>query len=529
MLKRGLIIGILIGGLILVLSTYVMAGWTTKTVEAGSFYEQVPYQLNSSNLYVIYHQNTNALRLANSSDGGATWTTQQVTAGPVGFLNGLYVKNETNIYIIYYYNTVPQACRVVYSTDAGATWNTETIESGINTCYVHSLVSDGNKLYLARRDGTAITFSYANISDMTEWVDIATGFTVQNYPMQMSSPDGQNFFIAYHGAATTVVDLANSSDGGLTWSTQTMDSQATGIQRPDVWAKDANTIYYEWVFGTSMYLRNSSDAGATWTEKVVDSSVDDRIAYIDGYGDQVYLWAMNAVADPTDYKSVDGGNTFSGTLVLENQGWIYSNTYAYDYNNRIRSSHSPSPGTVYLSVYSALVPNITEFTGGRTTDFSSVDLAAIDGMILENSFAAITWAGTVVADNQGFDENIQFGDGFVSINSHNLDSSINTSAEVEIFNLDGCYNVTVYYSPQPEASLVDLKSNGQVCNATTTPACTNIQCTSGTVTFDVPHFDSFGAEGDQDPGAVPEFSTVAMIIALLGAVMGFFVIRQKVY
>ena len=116
--------------------------------------------------------------------------------------------------------------------------------------------------------------------------------------------------------------------------------------------------------------------------------------------------------------------------------------------------------------------------------------------------------------------NIQLRHRLVSVNSASA-PELNKSATITL-TFDGYCPVDLYYYANYTTEINEIISNGQICNETTTPACTNINCQYESITFDVEHFDSYGA-GD---GAVPELSDIAFILVIAG-VMGMFVYVKK--
>jgi hypothetical protein len=172
------------------------------------------------------------------------------------------------------------------------------------------------------------------------------------------------------------------------------------------------------------------------------------------------------------------------------------------------------------------LPHYTTFeVGPGTTSFvNSSDLENVPSVTLANNWGKVNWVGNTYVSDQDFDTNVKIGYGFVSVNAANLHSSLNSSADVSI-TVDGCATYTIYYASSFYTSFADIKANGQECNEFTTPACTNIVCNGNTLSFTVPHFDGFGGEGGN--GAVPEFSTWTMMIAILGIMISFIFIRKN--
>jgi hypothetical protein len=190
--------------------------------------------------------------------------------------------------------------------------------------------------------------------------------------------------------------------------------------------------------------------------------------------------------------------------------------------------------TDVANLYNAgVLPAATSFsTSYGSTNFGLVsDLSSIPGVKLASYSGSIKWTNTVNAVDQNFDSNVRIGSGYVSINKTALHSSIDAPAKVNV-SVSGCVTYTAYYASGYRSTLAEIKSNGQVCNSTTNPACTNMQCVNNWLSFDVPHFDSYGGEGGgstpQGGGSgVPEFSSITMILAAVGVVMGFFAVRRR--
>lgn len=160
-----------------------------------------------------------------------------------------------------------------------------------------------------------------------------------------------------------------------------------------------------------------------------------------------------------------------------------------------------------------------DFTGTRhnnfpteqgTTNVSALDRTNVSNYRLANQKGFVQWSNPVNVRGADFDSHARIGDGFASFDIANLHSSLDTEAQVQL-DIGTCTNVTLYYASAFYESLSDIKENGQVCNEGTNPACSNISCEDGIVTFTIPHFDSVGGEG---AATVPEFSHVIMAIVM---------------
>lgn len=172
------------------------------------------------------------------------------------------------------------------------------------------------------------------------------------------------------------------------------------------------------------------------------------------------------------------------------------------------------------------VTDATEYTvTNGSTDFEAVsDMASVNDMILANTFGSITW-DNANARLQDADTHVVIGEGFVSVDSAELDGSWNSSATVSI-PIGDCNGYIAYYASGTHNDLESIKTNGQVCNEGTTPACTNFSCTDSTLSFDVTEFSGYGAEG----GGVhsnPEYSTATLFMALFGGLGALWFVRKN--
>lgn len=179
------------------------------------------------------------------------------------------------------------------------------------------------------------------------------------------------------------------------------------------------------------------------------------------------------------------------------------------------------------------VPEYTKFDGApETTDLSTKgtpggDFTPVSGLTLQDevSSSKVKWNNPVDVVGENYDSNVNLGNGFVSLNAQNLDSTIDSSANVTITGIN-CANYVIYYSGDFYDTNNDIVSNGQVCNSGTNPSCNVIECVDGNLTFSVDHFDSYGT-GSGSSTAVPEFSEIMMLVVGVSIMMGLFYIRKN--
>jgi parallel beta-helix repeat protein len=193
------------------------------------------------------------------------------------------------------------------------------------------------------------------------------------------------------------------------------------------------------------------------------ASSSNTLSNITLYGNFTGSWQANQ----TD--SVGGlSNSAAFTLILPygKYGW---NCLAYDTGGR--SAWAPANYTLTANS----VPIYSDF-GGSTTDFNSeLDLQNVSTPVLENSsYGRLQWNGNGL-DVAGADFNsyVHFGNGWVAVDSSNLNSTLNSSANITLNNLPYQYTPIVY-------------ADGAICQG-----CNITSYVSHNLAFSVPHFTNY--------------------------------------
>jgi hypothetical protein len=140
-------------------------------------------------------------------------------------------------------------------------------------------------------------------------------------------------------------------------------------------------------------------------------------------------------------------------------------------------------------------PTATEFnTSIGSTNFSAEpDLNNVTNLTLATADGQIQFPTDYGVDASGedYDTNIEIGDNFISVSTSVLDSTFNASANLTLNNV--ICPATIYYGAGVYTTSQDIINEGNVCTASTDPACTNINCTGTTLTFTVSHFTGFAS------------------------------------
>lgn len=146
--------------------------------------------------------------------------------------------------------------------------------------------------------------------------------------------------------------------------------------------------------------------------------------------------------------------------------WQYDYTFFYNFNLSYGSTNFSDPNIN--------ITNVTNMT--LATQYGKIQFPIDHG---------------VDASNENYDVNVRIGNGFVSVNTANLDVTFNATANITINNVS-C-PATVYYASGAPTSVGEIIANGAVCNSGTDPVCTNINCVGTTLTFTISHFTGFAS------------------------------------
>jgi hypothetical protein len=145
--------------------------------------------------------------------------------------------------------------------------------------------------------------------------------------------------------------------------------------------------------------------------------------------------------------------------------------------------------------YTILPPIYTEFENdSRTTNFSDVpDLTNVTNMTLANQYGRIHFPADYGVDASGedYDANIEIGDNFISVDTPELHSTFNASVNLTLNNVN-C-PIIIYYGAGVYTTAQDIINEGNICNESSNPSCTNINCTNNILNFTVSHFTGFAS------------------------------------
>ncbi|RME20737.1 MAG: exo-alpha-sialidase, partial [Candidatus Zixiibacteriota bacterium] len=260
------------------------------------------------------------LRVSSSFNGGLTWTSMIVdSVGNVGEHTSIALTGTT-VFVAYRDASLGNL-KLAKSWNNGATWTTMTIDTGAgnDVGYDPSIEVVGNVVYITYYDATFGDLKIAKSTDggaswITSIIDDGAGKVVGGHT-SLAVTGGTNLYVSYTNFTDGDLMLAKSTDGGASWSVQTVDTNLnTGHYTSLAAVGDSVYIAYtEWT-NKDLFFAKSTDAGSTWTMNFVagggpDVGIENSIAV---KGSTLFISTYNApFKDLNIFRSDNGGVNWS--------------------------------------------------------------------------------------------------------------------------------------------------------------------------------------------------------------------------
>ena len=259
-------------------------------------------------------------------------------------------------------------------------------------------------------------------------------------------------------------------------------------------------------FAGSNYAAYDSSSTSIIRDSYSTGSVSGAGQYIGSFiGYQSSSWAKNYdcywnnhAGNPGSCVREDNGVTSNCVSISDNESYFYSYIgnpmSSWDFTNIWSDSNEFSDHAVFQWQLGAISnePIYSNFISEETTNFSEVNVTNVINMSL-----AITGKGKIKfgqyginAEGADFDKHVKIEDSVISVNTSALDSSLNNSATLTFENIN-CNFPYVYYS-DTEITSYGIMVEDNLCLP---PRCTNIQCSTNTLTVDVLHFSGYAVNG----------------------------------
>jgi photosystem II stability/assembly factor-like uncharacterized protein len=230
----------------------------------------VAYYVQPSGLFAS-HQ----LRVAKSSDAGATWEISTLVNGFGGGFNAIKVVDEDTVYISYSGEGSASGLYIAQTHDGGGTWSLRLIEAGQGNGWYSSVDAvDADTVFASYYNGLYpdhLDLNFAGSMDALGTVTLvnvehpSSGFV--GLGSAISAVDSNTIYITYElFSGGSRVKLAASFDGGMTWRRTFVEPDFGGVNTA-VKAFASGVIYSSyWTYPPSgAKLAKSEDQGSTWT------------------------------------------------------------------------------------------------------------------------------------------------------------------------------------------------------------------------------------------------------------------------
>jgi len=237
---------------------------------------------------------------------------------------------------------------------------------------------------------------------------------------------------------------------------------------------------------TIKLYKNGQLADSTPFDQTISVTTSDVIIgkNINGTIDEVQIWNRSLSAEQI-------------RLIFENRTDIIvsDETQPGDWFAQVTPNDGIEDGVTVTSnnitIFNTDNPLFSKFNGSTTNFKTVLNPGSVPNAILEIVlFGRILWNNPINVSNQDFDAHVFIGQRFVSIDSANLDPSINTSADITLLNVI-CPVSVISFAEGVHTTINTIHANGTDC--VVAGICTNVVCSGTTLNFSVSRFTGFAA------------------------------------
>jgi hypothetical protein len=261
------------------------ATWTTRFVDWVGDPGANASLAASGDIVAVAYQDAAAadLRCAVSTDAGASWRRSLVdAAGTAGAATAVAV-GSTGVIHLAYHESVAGDVKYASSADGGATWTPpRTLDASASDCGRHvSIAVNGSSVYVAYYDATAGDLRLGVLSGSGSWTSSALDTTgnVGQCPSLRWDPASTTAWLAYHDVTNSRLKIARSIGGVSSWSTAGLanggvvdDAGITGLHASLAVSGTSGqylavAYYRDWDY--RLVVARSADGGGSWTTEDV--------------------------------------------------------------------------------------------------------------------------------------------------------------------------------------------------------------------------------------------------------------------
>ncbi|MDP7179805.1 MAG: PQQ-binding-like beta-propeller repeat protein [Candidatus Woesearchaeota archaeon] len=306
--------------------------WSTKYLHDANWQNTGSISIdaiNRSHIYLTFNNQTGPW-LTYSTDFGQTWDSKRADTSNDQKGLDIEVLDENNIFIVY--DDAGNDVRVLNTSDGGDTWSeVEAWDSlTLNPYGISTDVLNKSHIYIAAANFTNGDLVFIKSTDGgRNWINRSIYDNWGRDPI-IKVVDENNIHIAFvDGSGTGDVYLTSTTDGGDTWNALpvTSSNQERYIDM-DILSNDIMFISYFNDSNDNLGIAKTIDGGSTWTHESIDTEGDvGRWTSIDAVGeDNVFIAYINDDEDALRFARTNVSLNFSFTLNSPADNLFSSNT-----------------------------------------------------------------------------------------------------------------------------------------------------------------------------------------------------------
>lgn len=258
----------------------LMAGtpWTTKRLTWNSMESKYPKMTIDSNDYVhvVWQDKTYTnweIFYKKSTNGGATWTTKRLTWNADMYSGkslcpDIAVDSNGHIYIVFF-DVDSSDIFMKKSTDGGATWTTQQLTDNSVYSYNPQVAVDSNnhifvtwndealgnnEVFMKKSTDGGATWDFKRLT----WNSGGSGMA----DLAIDSNDSIHLAWADNSSGNNEICYKNSTDGGLTWTTQRLTWNSGSSICPTIAVDSSDLPYLVWMdvptFNFELYFKKKN-------------------------------------------------------------------------------------------------------------------------------------------------------------------------------------------------------------------------------------------------------------------------------
>lgn len=336
-------------------------------------------------------------------------------------------------------------------------------------------------------NGMSITLSTTLCKDTYNFAD---GITIDN----------SDIIIDCNGSTL----IGNGSQAGIN-----LDSQS------NVFIKNCNVNNY--AYGIIL----SASSGSNISNSNVSTNTITGIQLDSCSNCKIYNTTSSFNSESGVYLVGGSNNEFSNVSLISN---MYGVHFEQTQNNQLFDLFISSSSTSGIYFHDSV---INALLNGITFNSNNVNIQSDSPLNLTVFVGGTLFPFTDITTLVDFTSSVHTEAGMISIDAATspfLNISTNVSLTLPVGKV--C-PATIKYLDSYTTNLADVLA-GVACTDLSPTPCRNIQCSGSTVTFEVDHFDSYGAEGSNpSSGAVPEFNLATILLVMIATLFGISIIRTK--